>query len=79
MIWSHEKKKVTQRNNYQRYLRIETKYIECIAGKAEAFFFKAFAQTSYNLKRNMNAGLYKIWLAEIKTPSIQEKSYDFSF
>ena len=55
-----KKKKVTQRNNYQRYLRIETKYIECIAGKAEAFFFKAFAQTSYNLKRNMNAGLYKI-------------------
>jgi len=33
------KKKATQRNNYQWYLRIETKYIECIAGKAEAFFF----------------------------------------
>ena len=29
-------------------------YIACIAGKAEAFF-KAFAQTSYNLKKNMLA------------------------
>ena len=46
---------------------------DCL-GDSRHFFFKAFAQTSYNLKRNMNAGLYKIWLAEIKTPSIQEKS-----
>lgn len=30
-------------------------YIACIAGKAEAFYFKAFAQTSYNLKKNMLA------------------------
>lgn len=29
-------------------------YIACIAGKAEAFL-KAFAQTSYNLKKKMQA------------------------
>lgn len=34
-------------------------YIACIAGKAEAFL-KAFAQTSYNLLKKKNAGLYKI-------------------
>lgn len=51
-------------------------YIACIAGKAEAFF-KAFAQTSYNLKKKY-AGLYKVLLAEIKTISVHKKSQDFS-
>lgn len=48
-------------------------YIACIAGKAEAFYFKAFAQTSYNLKKKY-AGLYKVLLAEIKTISVHKKS-----
>lgn len=56
-INTFKEKKGKQGKNYQQCLRKETKvtYIACTAGKAEALFFKAFAQTSYNLKKNRRA------------------------